>query len=346
MSTTIDNLPSARLWTFEVPDLTISTSENSLDLEVRCGYDVLLASVLYPYNGEVVLRELSELIERYMFDNSKVVAEISVVMNPGSSETELGAMSCVMNFGITDCTLDNFLSYSFLTTSRVRSLVPGIADRLTFVADDGETPEAQYKIITRVDAEIAIVVETESITLDSDNVGYVEVSLDSLREMADGVDVIGCTLYVGSRVAEFYKPSNAALLRSFRFVNYFGVEDVATFGCVNTSKQEGSRVVSSVARRSVLSHLTHVVEYDIETTALSPAECVTMAQLFESPQVSLADSSLPIVITERTWEISDERGAAQRVKFTYREQLPRHRFAFARVEDPGIFTGEYDESYG
>ena len=308
------NAPTTLTWSSDIPAVEISTSEDSLALSVLIGSTTIQELTLYAYDGKVVLWELRELVETYMCDHELHAETVSVVSGSDTlCSFDVAYLAGVM---LGDC--PTFCENYFLTLSQAQQLVPGV----------------EYTLYYHGSEDTAI--------MD----GSVTFSTDSLSELFEVTSIIGVTISVGKRTMHLYINEVLAPDYVFLCVNYFGVREVVPINCATSTNQEGKRTIASVGRSAVLASLHHEVEHEVETAPLTPLQCSAVEQLCESPSAWLLPSMTPIVITERTCDLSDERGELRSVKFTWRTLPGRRLVSLEPRESTRIFTDEYDETYG
>lgn len=327
------NAPTALIWSCDIPALEITTSEDSLALQVQVDSALVQELTLYAYNGSITMWELQELVEAYMRDHSLYHGEVSVIHGASS----LCSFECIHLAGLMLGDCQSWCANHFLTLAPSKQLVPGVEDVLYYHGADNQ---ASVSVTYRADGGARVVSGALSVN------GCVTVSVESLEEMFSVTDILCVTIRVGTRRMYYYVNQELSPDYVFLCVNFFGVLEVVPINCSTSANQVGTRTVSSVNRNAVLALLNHEVEHEVETAPLSPLQCSIVEQLCESPTVWLLPGMTPVVIKDRTCEYSDERGALQSVKFTWRT-LSGRRIANIETQDPGnIFTEEYNEVYG
>jgi len=328
------NAPTTLTWSSDIPAVEISTSEDSIALSVLIGSTTIQELTLYAYDGKVVLWELRDLVETYMCDHELHADTVSVV----SGSDTLCSFDVAYIVGVMLCDCPTFCENYFLTLSHAQQLVPGVEYTLYY---HGSEDTAIIRVAYTNDEGDTRVL-SQSVSVD----GSVTFSTDSLSELFEVTSIIGVTISVGKRTMHLYINEVLAPDYVFLCVNYFGVREVVPINCATSTNQEGKRTIASVGRSAVLASLHHEVEHEVETAPLTPLQCSAVEQLCESPSAWLLPSMTPIVITERTCDLSDERGELQSVKFTWRTLPGRRLVSLEPRESTRIFTDEYDETYG
>jgi len=327
------NAPVSLTWSGDIPALEISTSEDSLTLDVVAEGSTIQQLTLYAHNGKVTLWELRDLVESHLLDEGKYTCVVSVMCGNDS----LCSFTVLYLGGVMLDDAATFCASHFLTLSQSRQLVPGIEDTIYY---HGNETTATIRV-TYLD-EGAARVASQSVSVD----GNVQVSIESLQTMFNVDTVLGATVTVGSRTMFYYVNQQIDVDYVFGCINYFGVTEVVPINCATSINQVGQRTVASVGRSAVLASLTHETEHEVETAPLSPLQSALVEQLCESPDVWLEPDGLPVVISERSCELSDERGDLQTVKFTWRTLPGRRKVNLPADSSSRIFSREYDETYG
>lgn len=329
----VTNAPTALTWSCDIPALEITTSEDSLALSVLVGSSTIQELTLYSYNGKIILWELRDLVETYMRDNEVSTGSVSIVCD----SMTLCSFNVVYLVGVMLGSCTTFCANYFLSLAQAKQLVPGITETLYYY---GSEDSATIRVACRDEGVTRVVSQSVSVS------GSVSVNKESLETLFDVTDIVGVTVIVGSRMMYYYINEDLSPDYVFRFVNYFGVREVVPINCATSTNQEGKRTIASVGRNALLASLNHEVEHEVETAPLSPLQCSLVEQLCESPKVWLLPSETSIVITERTCDLSDERGEMRSVKFTWRTLPGRRLVSLEPRESTRIFTDEYDETYG
>lgn len=329
--------PTTLTWSCDIPALEISTSADTLTLSVLVGSDSIQELTLYPYDGKVVLWELRDLVETHMVDTEQHVAVVSVA----NGSSTLCSFSVIYLTGVMLGDCSTFCENHFLTLSEAKQLVPGSSDILFFY---GTESTATIRVAYNDDGNIRVA--TQNINVDDNLVIISTEELSTLFDVTDITDIKGVTVIVGNRSMYYFINDEIAPDCVFLCFNYFNVLEVVPINCATSTNQVGERTIASVERSAVLASLHHEVEHEVETAPLSPVQCSAVEQLCESPSVWLLPGTIPIVITDRTCDLSDERGEMQSVKFTWRTLSGRRIVSRELRELTRIFTDEYDETYG
>lgn len=327
------NSPTTLTWSCDIPALEITTSADTLTLSVLVGSDTIQELTLYPYNGKVMLWELRDLVETHMVDNQQHVAVVSVT----NGSSTLCSFTVIYLSGVILGDCSTFCENYFLTLSDAQQILPGIDYPLFYY---GSETTATIRVAYIDDGKTRVASQSFNVN------GRLLLSVEHLSSQFGVTGIVGVTVIVGKRTMNFFVNNEIAPDYVFQFINYFNVLEVVPINCATSTNQKGDRTIASVGRSSVLASLHHEVEHEVETAPLSPIQCSAVEQLCESPSAWLLPENTPIIITERTCDISDERGELQSVKFTWRtlsgrQLVIREPHVFTR-----IFTDEYDETYG
>lgn len=327
------NAPTTLTWSCDIPALEITTSADTLTLSVLVGSVTIQELTLYPYNGKVVLWELRDLVETHMVDTEQHVAIVSVT----NGNSQLCGFQVVYLAGVMLGDCSDYCDNYFLTLSAAKQLVSGIDYPLFY---KGNEITATIRVAYIEDGETRVATQIVSAN------GSLTINVESLSSQFNVTGIIGVTVIVGKRSMYYYVNSEIEPDYVFLCLNYFNVLEVVPINCATSTNQKGDRTTASVGRSAVLASLHHEVEHEVETAPLTPLQCSAVEQLCESPSAWLLPGMTPIVITERTCDLSDERGDLQSVKFTWRT-LPGRRLVSREPHDyTSIFTDEYDETYG
>lgn len=156
--------------------------------------------------------------------------------------------------------------------------------------------------------------------------------------------LLSYSVNIGNRTCRFYVASECAY-RSFYFRNAYYCPE-----CIHipTTRTRQLKTQSSSAQcDDTLSQydIRHTRTYQEQTPVLSYAEALHFEELLTSPSVWLLinGTTVPILITDYSFEVSDTPAAETRLQFEW--QFSNQRQAIPLSEPSRIFTTEYEEQF-
>lgn len=370
MATSFLTAPPAACFDAQLTDIRVTTDADFVVCTVRDAARRLVVQLKsYPYNGEAVFSDLRSIAAQWLTSKGLLAAAFSIAVRE-STFAEQADAACEAEMFVAHCSyglpvgadFDALVSSRFLTTLQSNVIYPGTPERLALIA----APEASRSLLV----EGFVMAADAECTADAGDAGangtpapfsYELLAADAggtyetaeftltLEDVANraGATPLAFTCKSGNRLFTFYAAKEPPPC-VFLFRNIFNAIETAAFFGTTTAKQEVERE-EAVSGGITSFYDSHTVQsYEVESAALAPDLAAWLAQLFSSPDVRLflpdtdwADSPR-ILITESTFEVSDDDTAQRRVKFTWRYAADAPQMPAAQLPRDGVFTEQYN----
>lgn len=354
------------IFSSDTPDIQVFTDHGFADVQILYGGSPLLSGRYYAVNNNVLVREISPLIEQALSDDTEFnTGQFTIEASADDEKAEsvtFNAMFCNRSTGMFDPS--EWLTENFLTTVRFRRIAPdgfvnlswyttekeGISLHvlITYLDDSGK--RQTYRWLHSGNGLIAHADGVRSVTI------YLKEIRAVLKEKCKvrNPTLLSFTVRRGNRMATYFVDPALADVPVYHFANCFHIEEQLPVQGVTTSKIKADRSVASLGDTSQFYDATVSKEYETQTAPLTSDECELMEQLLTSDDVRLPYGEnaqeesdfyamASILITDFTSEISDGDEKLNSVKFTwrYKRNLPQ----VSMPTTPGIFNDKFNPIY-
>lgn len=297
------------------------------------------------YNNKVVLFDLKSVVEQYMLDNGLALCNFALHAEGEEAQTSvpLSILYCAYN---TTEDIEDFVENFFLTSLQFKRTFKHIDEHLSFYASDTIAPTIA---VTASDGEELKVfnLSPKGYELNARSVNRIDICYDALMEevkkvFTQCVGILSATANVGARsFTFFFADAEPEVVFSFR----------NEFNCIETCAVEGITKRTTKAERSDAVSNGLMVYYDQKDTLTIEFDSAPLlsfvadwlSQIATSREV-YEGSSVPILITDHSFEITDRDDELNTVKFSYIYRNKRPSFATPANKDR-IFTQEYTIVY-
>lgn len=338
---------SDKYFSCSIPEIGLATTGSRVSVTITIDGDIVYSEVLYPIDGYMVLRDLSNLVTPYAKQKLSVNFGLTMkVLDESGNVTFAISRSTDIVYASVDTSIDaeTFCDTHFLSIllgSKVTAL--GRLEYLHYIGTDTATCTARYADGST--AQFGCVVS-------GGNDKYTTIDVSPARFTTDGKALIGYTVTAGARSQNFeidpFCPDCAPILI---FVNSFGCEELLY--CTGVHK------VAPTYKRSS-SYISGLLKnYDIEETRTFKADTgilnTAMANWFDevlrsdyvrvvnivngSPQVGKE-----VVITDSKSEISNADNELPRFTFSY-QYAQRNHNVLNLARAGRIFDNTFDRTF-
>ena len=358
----ITNLPLT-MFSSQIPTLEFSdVGEEPVGIIVSCeGYEVLNTSI-YPVGNGMYVHDLRILIEECMREHELTYTTMEIEI--GEYIWENYVLYCPQNSAQDTA---SFAGSHFLTTlnvKRVQADWRSNGERLAFLRTAAEesgsitvsltatflspdssvlTLACQYTLAREYGVTTINTSPSEVLSLFSENYS------GSMTYGWENVEILSYTIAVGSRSFTYYVDRDFEPQHSFVFRNVFNVEEYAYLEGVTVTKTETERSLATSHGVSMFYDQVDEQENEVTTAPLTTTEATWMTQLLLSHRVKRLNeggSTVEVLVTDMTAEVTDSDEEHRRLKFSYREKkLGATLTAFEEIAHGRRFTAHYTRQY-
>lgn len=338
------------------PVLNISGVTETVRVKVFVGTSLVLDVTLAGYNSTAAIIGFGDLITRYMANIEATHAKVKVELYSNSTLQVSKEWQSLYQRDETIQPAATWLQNNFLTISKIKGVLP-YSETIRFFNDEdleatSQSAKASIKAYTK-DSE-GNVTETVSYSSLTGEVVQSDASHDYMI-YSFVVDMEAVATSAGVNVEElaavaveynsrrlFYYRTDAPDI-AMQYVSSFGYEEIIGIPGTTEKKISDNRQTALVGGRLIAYDNLQSFDYEFESAWISQAEIKRAVECMRSRSVSLIDGTT-ITISKIDTEISDEKGKAQRVKFTYRYADGTQPIA-GGVHDDNIFSQQYDINF-
>lgn len=171
-----------------------------------------------------------------------------------------------------------------------------------------------------------------------------------LEQGVEASSILSATLEVGKQSRTYYIMEGSADM-TLQYRNMFNAIDYTAVKCKSTEKLD-AEISTAVCNGKLIAYdINNTVSYEVQTAELSESAAKVLMHILCSHDVCLRirDSWEKIIITERTYEISNADDENYSVKFTYRFAKSRPMIDADSLSDnlysTRIFSNEYSAQF-
>lgn len=351
----------------EIPDITILTDHEAIDVRMSVNGEALLEGKYYATDGSIIISDTTSLIEQYIIANiEEQLVEVSVEGSFGEEEIiekSFNVLYCDKALGLTDT--EGWLKENFLTLTRSRRLAPDsfinvswyttAIESITFMVYVTYLDEAERRSTYHyMHSGNGLIAHMDGVMTQTFYLSEIRQKIMEVRNLKS-VSLQSVTVRCGNRsVTYFIDPALANVIPIY-YLNCFGVPEHISMPRTTTRKVKTDRSVALLGKTSEFYDVTHSKEYEVESGPLTADECLQTEQMLTSPKVKIpadAETALyesdfyalaEILITDFTCEFSDTDEQLNKVKFTWR--YADNRQLMAGPHTPGIFNDSFNPTF-
>lgn len=317
---------------------------------------LILDVTLTASDSRATVEGFGSLITRYMEIAQATHATIKVELLTGSTISVTKEWIAIYQRDMLLHPVASWLQSHFLTIGKIRNILPAVESIYFFNDEDLEQTSQDANVTLRA----YIINDDDSLTESTSTAGIIDevvlsdashdymlyhfyVDMMAIAASANvSLDKIAAVaVEYKSRRMFYYRTDNYDI--ALRYLSSFGYEEVIGIPGTTEKKISDSRQTALVGGRLIAYDNLQSFDYEFESAWLSQAEIKRAVECMRSRSVSLIDGT-PITISKIDTEISDEKGKAQRVKFTYRYADGTQPIA-GGVHDDNIFSQQYDINF-
>lgn len=365
MALTLSTYIAQVYFSAQVPEITYSTDDDRIDVEVIVGGDKVFGETFYPYGGRATVRDLRSLIEAHCENRHDVYSSVTVsASSPDGTrvQTEFAVIYCTF---ISSVQAASFVVNHFLTT-RTAKILPRhelAVDYLSLYADGNSSFRWRYLVTyTKDGVTRSSYIDNEPLTTQQRGVVAVAIRYAEIRNKTEqlfgpGIRLLSFAVEIGERSFMYFVQDHQPKAM-FLFANAFGCMEMALLDCETTDKVTTSRSIAVINGRSEFYNREHTKEYEVQSAPLTDEQSRWLEQMFTSYNVrhvkdysEIEDDDLSnpeeILITDFTSEISDTDSELNTVKFTWQYAFNRPYIELrGKSLERRVFSGEYSKPFG
>lgn len=365
-------------WYFltDVPDVNVVTSADRVKLAVTImnseGFDTVIEQYYVTHDGQFVLAELSYLIESFLDAHDSVYCTVQINAAVQDEDGEDIVNSKVFN--VLYCNVLQgkhvedmekfFLVSSDKKIMHKNSSVPEFVGMIVKVNDNLMESMVQPKsVVVAIKAYCNLDDGTGTMVMVSESV-VASRALSVLNIEFTYEDILAKLKSVNAHVMEFrsfrieagervisymVQDADTMFVEFFAFRNLFGGKEVVGIPGVTKDVRENTQSVAISGRSRIRYDAKTEQSFQFQSAALATFLEPSVDSLLMSKEVWRVENNIakPVVISDSTWEKTNEIGTVNTVKFTW-----KHRFTWIHedkwIEESGVrvFNNTYDVTYG
>ena len=307
----------------EEVNITVANENASVKVELYIDNTKEFETTLFAYGYYVKFCDIRTIIEDTIRDNNNACADCYIKVIEGSTNVTSSHFEVVMSQFAIGSPATYLLSH-FLTTRTAFRISRTGKQTLSWFSYQGETITAKVnKIIENTVTGVSRMQEVSQTapTASTDGVLSYTFTVEDMESGLNTNEVLrGFTIQRGNRYMNFYITDETPDL-TMLFLNGFNVPEYAEFYAKTKVKQKVERT-EAICQRQYF-YYDHILEqtHEVETSLLTYEEAEWLKQFCYSRYVALkmdANTNKEVLITESTPEISDDKNAKNRLKFTWK----------------------------
>lgn len=354
----------------QVPDLVVSVTDGAplaLTLYGKAGTGTSYASgtaffssTYYPINNRATVYDLREIIEAELVKNGWAVIDLRLKLVSNAEELieDMTVLHCHSNR--TDSAAD-FLQSHFLTTAQSRVTTKSAQEYLPyFYIRTGNIHgqlvfSIQYRLVVMRDGML-ITLQQSNLMFGREGVGNVIITYQFIKNLftfslLPDDKILSYTVSFENRTCTFYLTQRETQ-RMFYFRNCFNALELAILPVSTANKLETKSSSAVCGDVSTQYDIEHTRTYEMETSALLLTQADWLTQFLTSRDIRYWDGlsssveQMPqILITDYDYEISDEPGTVNAVKFEWQFANCRDTLRAIQSGSNGIFSEQFSSQF-
>ena len=355
MAITINTTFSSIHLTSSLPEeVSITTDQKCLEVSVYVNSSKVFSSVYYPYNQEVIIRDIRSIVESSMSEAKRIIATLKIeakgtdtVMEDVTydedgnihvsfgSDTSSPAVVTSDDITVIFCryktiiSSEAFLSNHFLTTLRSAVIPRNGSMKLSYFSSQGENGSISARIYYSPLANPSQILSIDSVLgtapSSNDSISTVILSHAYLKTLVERLThsaykVYGVEYRVGKRQFNLFftdeQPSD-----TFNFLNALNHLDTAYIFAATTTKTEIDHSEAVCGRHTQYYDESVKVKHEVETAPLTPQEASWLSEMLSSKYVTRqidSFTSAQVLISDISSEVSNSDKELIRLKFSWK----------------------------
>lgn len=334
----------------------IQLSVSHIAQDVTEARTLIFSSIYTAYKGELTIHDIGSIIESYMQQQAMAVEQFAIkatrINSPDIDEHTLTVVYCKQLK--TDIPASSLLTDHFLTNRLQRITCRYAVEMLTLNMPRHSVGgynmysydiKATYKL---PDQSVGTYTKTNS---GRTGQGVVSINVSpsaletSLRPLLPAnAKLIAYTIRIGKRTATFYITDFTNCF-TFIYRNAYNCQEFLTIPMQFTEKLSSKSSIAQCRDTSQQYDIQHTRTYKVQTAIQTLADARLLEEFLTSHYVQLLIGSFyhRILITDYTYELSDNPNSANSLKFEFR--FANVRQALKVEEYTRIFSPEYTEPF-
>ena len=335
-------------------EISITTDQECLEVSVYVNSSKVFSSVYYPYNQEIIVRDIRSIVETSMSEAKRIIATLKIeakgtdtVMEDVTydedgnihvsfgSDTSSPAVVSSDDITVIFCryktilSSETFLSDHFLTTQKSAVIPRNGSMKLSYFSSQREnnsiSARIYYSLLTNPNQILSIDSFLRTTPSENDSISTVILSHAYLKSLVERVTnstnkIYGVEYHVGARQFNLFftdeQPSD-----TFNFLNVFNHLDTAYIFAATTTKTEIDHSEAVCGRHTQYYDESVKVKHEVETSPLTPQEASWLSEMLLSKYVTRqidSFTSAQVLISDISSEVSNSDKELIRLKFSWK----------------------------
>ena len=351
LNTSVDE---REFYSCDFPDLSITTTNEHIDISVLVNGRSALSTRYYAVNGMVNVRNLVPVIEQTMQQLQNPFCTVSITITDTYETISASCQVLLCKARCMSVDVNTFITSSFLTTNFHRLVTMYEDDVLPFYipgSDSYAVGAFKYNCLIRKADGTIVQYEWVSGRRLAYGISNAAISASDIHHtcaLTYGTDcqLLSFTLTFDTRICHFYVlPCPAA--KTFRFTNIFGCSEVVTLPTATVSKLESDYSEAIVDGKLLHYDIKHTRKYEEHTAQLFSGYMSWLEQFLTSSdiRIKLPDGRYAdVLIKEYTFELSNAPGEENTLSFTWQFSDGKQT-TYRHSIQTGIFTEQYNPAF-
>ncbi len=351
-------------YTHQLQQIDIATAADQVKFAVyKYNHDTyntrtkIFETSYYTNLSHATVYDIGSLIEAYMLEHGNAVEQFVLVATNATNSSDSAELVLLIVYckqALTDTTAQDLIGNHFLTNRKTRLTYPTATESLPYFAGYGSP--GGYIIYNYTITGIYLNEDGTTGTFSYNSygrggygVGNFAVSpkyiLNAAKSrMPSGATLVAFTFTYGNRTAKFYL-SPLANCRTFYYKNAYNGKEYLNVPTERTQKVKTKSSTAQYIDTTEQYDIEHTRTYEEQTPPLTLEEAQRMEEFLTSPSIAIIHNNTlyEIIITDYTFEVSDNPGKENTVKFEW--QFANSRKALKQADITRIFHDQFTEPY-
>ena len=324
--------PTDYSFTSAIPDVfTISDFQGEtlfLRIYLNRSQYAVFSTTLYAYQNAVSIYDLRSVIESYMEEHHIVYCDCTFQIIVDRTDYSLPEFKLIYCHAAVNANCRDFLQSHFLVDSAVRLVPHGWSLDLSYIVFPNESATCSTHLVVQSSSGEGLQIidladppisssQFQLLTLDLNE----EDLLSRIPSSLGSCQLLSATIYYGERSFTLFFTSERPSLMLY-FSNSFNCTDLFTLTAVTKRKLSFSRSTAICCGKSSSYDDQTEVEFESETSALTPSEARQLTTALQSFSLFLTSADYPsgtsILVTDIESELSDAANELCHVKFNWK----------------------------
>ena len=348
--------PTDYSFTSAIPDVfTISDFQGEtlyLRIYLNRSTNPIFETTLYVYNNRVEIYDLRSVIEDYMEVYGLPYADCSIGLQVDRTDYSIPEFKLFYCHYAVSGSCKDWLQTHFATNHAVR-LVPRdfFLDLVYYVFPNEQGKCSTHLVILPSDSSTPVVYDIEQPAINTAQFNAYTIEMDEtyfLSLLPKGVSgkLLAATIQCGARSFSLFISDEQPTLRLY-YTNEYNYSDVFHLTAQTKRKLAFSRSTAICCGKSSSYDDQTEVEFESETSALTPSEARQLTTALQSSSLFLTSADFPsstsILVTDIESELSDASNELCHVKFTWKPTRQQRPFTVPRLHN--IFNRVYNNTF-